>query len=344
MLYVVVSYVPRLSPHVKNFKKLKDYVWNFSCPICNDISKGKQLSRGYVYRKGQTLNYICHHCQESSSFMNFLKKIQPDLYKECSFDIFKARTQTNDPSIHKFEKSLTSFSNQGIEINKETKDMISVLDLKDDHPALINLRKRLIPSDMLKLFYYTDKFKAFTNSLKPDSFNEASLKIDGPRIVIPFFDNHHKMFAFAGRSMGNDKPKYLTIKLFEDQEKIYGVERIDFNKQMYVVEGPIDSLFIDNCLAVAGSGFDTPLVATYKENIVIIPDNEPRKKEIVNNIKTLIQKGYYICLFPKNTNGKDINEMIKNGYSKSCIMKMIHTNTFRGPMAMIKFIEWKMIS
>ena len=79
-----------------------------------------------------------------------------------------------------------------------------------------------------------------------------SINIDYPRLVIPFFDKSGKMFAYQGRAFGNETPRYITLKLVSEKEKIYGLERIDFDSHVFVVEGPIDSLFIDNCLAVAG--------------------------------------------------------------------------------------------
>ena len=68
-----------------------------------------------------------------------------------------------------------------------------------------------------------------------------------------FFDENNKFFCFQGRSFGNEKPKYITLKLSPDKSKVYGLNRVDKSKHILVVEGPIDSLFLDNCIAVAGS-------------------------------------------------------------------------------------------
>jgi DNA primase len=88
------------------------------------------------------------------------------------------------------------------------------------------------------------------NKVKPKTYKVIK---DHPRLIIPFFDTTGKLFAFQGRAFGNEQPKYLTIKLDENKQKIYGLERVNFTKQVKIVEGPIDSLFISNSLAAAGA-------------------------------------------------------------------------------------------
>ena len=56
---------------------------------------------------------------------------------------------------------------------------------------------------------------------------------------------------FQGRAFGNEQPKYLTIKFDENKQKVFGLDNINLQEHIYIVEGPIDSMFIDNCLATA---------------------------------------------------------------------------------------------
>ena len=92
------------------------------------------------------------------------------------------------------------------------------------------------------------------------------------------------MFAFQGRAFGNEIPKYITITLDPDKDKIYGLNRLDKTKPIQVVEGPIDSMFLDNCIAVAGADF----TRLEKENTTIIFDNERRNVEILKQIEKTI--------------------------------------------------------
>jgi len=157
--------------------------------------------------------------------------------------------------------------------------------------------------------------------------------------VIPFFDERDKMFAFQGRAFGKENPKYITIVLDSDRDKIYGLNRVDWNKKVYVVEGPIDSLFLDNCIATAQSD----LRVGKKDSVILIPDNEPRNKEIVKQIERFISDGYSVVLWPEYVKEKDINDMILSGKSKSEIQKIINENVYSGIKAKTQFVFWKKV-
>mgnify|MGYP003119606410 CR=1 FL=1 len=103
------------------------------------------------------------------------------------------------------------------------------------------------------------------------------------------------------------------------------LDRIDIKKEIKVVEGPIDSLFIDNAVACAGADMVLP---RSKDNAVYIFDNEPRNTVIIKKIENLITQGYRVCIWPKNIKEKDINDLIMSGYSKVEIEDIIHNNTF----------------
>ena len=136
-------------------------------------------------------------------------------------------------------------------------------------------------------------------------------------------------------------PKYVTIKLNDKKEKIYGLDRMDHNKRIYVTEGPIDSMFIPNAIAVAGAGFDTKFIDAIKDSATLIMDNEPRSKEITKFIEKLIDNNYTVCLWPDTIQEKDINEMVLAGKSIDSIMDTINTNTFQGIEAKLQFTQWR---
>jgi hypothetical protein len=203
------------------------------------------------------------------------------------------------------------------------------------HPAVKYVVKRKIPNDKWKYLYFAPKFKTFVNNLK---FHFLNTENDVPRLIIPYFDNG-KVFAFQGRAFGDEQPKYITIKLDDEKEKIYGLDRIDRKNTVYVVEGPLDSLFIPNTVAVSGAGMDSK---TFMElDSVIVMDNEPRSKEICNYIEKYIQQGYKVCLWPDTIKEKDINEMILSGKKSDDIIKTINTNTYQGIEAKLKFTQWR---
>jgi hypothetical protein len=147
--------------------------------------------------------------------------------------------------------------------------------------------------------------------------------------------------AFQGRAFGSEEPKYYTIKIDETEEKIYGMDRLDFSRRIYVVEGPIDSLFLPNAIAVSGASFDTPTIRQLLTNATIVMDNEPRSKDITKQLSKYIDKGYNVVMYPDTVQEKDINEMILAGRTPSQILELINTNTFAGMEAKLRFSEWR---
>ena len=165
---------------------------------------------------------------------------------------------------------------------------------------------------------------------------------DHPRLIIPFFDTTGKLFAFQGRAFGKEQPKYLTVKLDENKQKIYGLERINFTKEVKIVEGPIDSLFIDNCIAAAGADLFLKNKLP-NEKVTYIFDNEPRNKEIIKRMYDVIEKNYNIVIWPEDIQLKDVNDMIMNGMSVPEVEDIISKNTYRQLSALTKLTHWKKV-
>jgi hypothetical protein len=207
------------------------------------------------------------------------------------------------------------------------------------HPAIKYVLNRKIPRSVWHLLYFAPKFKAFTNSASP-KFEEPIVG-EHPRMIIPYFTPAGKCFAFQARAYGDEQPKYYTIKIDETEEKIYGLDRVDYSKRIYVVEGPIDSLFIPNAVAVSGSSFDTPTIRSLLTNATIVMDNEPRNKDIVKQLDKYIELGYSVVMYPDYIEEKDINDMVKAGRTPAEILELINTNTFTGMEAKLKFANWR---
>ena len=206
--------------------------------------------------------------------------------------------------------------------------------LNPSHPVKKWIVNRGIPSSFHYKLFFCNSFFKWVNDIIPNKF-PSDLK-DHPRLVIPFLDENKKMFAFQGRAFGKEQPKYYTIKL-NDTKKIYGLDTLNWSKRVYVVEGPIDSLFVNNCIATAQSD----LRVEKKNNVTLIPDNEPRNREIVKRIESFIEDDYSVCLFPEHIKQKDINDMVLSGVKD--IHKLIDENTYQGLQAKVRFKDWRKI-
>jgi transcription elongation factor Elf1 len=338
MLYIDLKYVSQLSSKLRNFKQTNTHTFNFSCPFCGDSKKNKLKARGYVYSNKNDLFYKCHNCGVSTNSGNLIKQVDPYLYEQYVLERYQS-TANKSVSHKKIEYPETKpvFA----ELKDETLEGLRRIDtLSPTHPAKLYVQSRLIPEEKFNLLFYCPKWKKYVNSVKYTYTSEE--ENEHPRLVIPFFNDHGKVFAFQGRAFGDEDPRYMTIKLDDNMERIYGLERVDFSKKVYAVEGPIDSLFIENSIAVAGASFDSHYLRSLLSNLIVVFDNEPRNKELCKQIEKCIDIGYTVSLMPE-TGYKDINDLVKAGWDVDKIMNLIDEHTTCGLEAKVRFNQWKKI-
>ncbi len=324
--YIDVKYINLCSSGLDKFKQSNTNLWNFRCPICGDSQKNKNKRRGFIYEKQNKYFYRCHNCDFGATFSTFLEKVNPVLHKEYITERYKEKQHDPQKLIPKFD-FIPKFNNVLAQLESCSR-------LAQDHPVYNYLQKRLIPVNYFSKLYFCTKFKEWTNTIVPNKFR--SLKDDTPRLVIPFFDENNNVIGYQGRSFDpNDQCKYITIKLEGVDNLIYGQERIDNTKIKYCVEGPLDSLFLPNCLASAGLNFKGIVCD------VIVLDNERRNIQIADALNKVIQNGYSVCIWPDSVKEKDINEMILGGKTSEEIVEIINHNTYSGLQANFQLSQWR---
>ena len=329
--YIDIKYLNIISPQLQKFKKKSDNLWNFRCPYCGDSKKNKTKARGFIYKKNNDLFFKCHNCGVGTTVGKMIEYLDSKIHKDYIMERYKTGSDTITPKPE-FKFDETIFRKKDV-----FNPLKSISELEEDHPVRKIVEKRKLPKEALKDIYLCNSFFKFTNTLIPNKF--PILDGDHPRLMIPFRNEQGEIFAYQGRAFGNEQPKYLTIKLDGKADKIFGLDRVDKSKHFYVCEGPLDSLFINNCLAVGGSDFDR-----LEGNFTVIFDNEPRNKEINKQIEKTINSGRKIVLWPEKIKEKDINDMILSGMSKEEIKEIITNNTFSGAEAKLRFAEWRKIN
>jgi hypothetical protein len=232
--------------------------------------------------------------------------------------------------------------NRAVAVDNFNKLIYRIDMLPKDHDAPQYLASRSIPETAWKTMMWTPTFMAFVNSVVPDKFNERSLSNDYPALILPMIDKDNVVFGFQGRSLVDDPyiPRYISIMLDENKERLFGLNRVDMNKKFYVVEGPLDSLFLDNSIAVCGSDMQR----VEGTNAVFVTDCEPRNKQIVGKIQKLIEANRKVCLLPPEVfSGEDINDMIDAGYTQEEIHDLLDMHTYQGAVAFIQFQKWRRV-
>jgi predicted RNA-binding Zn-ribbon protein involved in translation (DUF1610 family) len=317
------KYIGLVSSRLQKFKRVKADLYNFRCPICGDSQRNKTKARGYLYPVKNNTNFKCHNCGASLSFNNFLKELDPALHKQYTLEKFKEGYTGRNFVVEepKFEFTKPVFKKK-LDLPKASEIPI----------AKEYLEKRKVDPEK---FYFAHKFKQWANSQK-QTFNTTSS--DESRIIIPLYDKDSNLIGFQGRALGPSPNKYITVMLSDESPKLYGLNQVDSSEPIYIVEGPFDSTFVKNAVAMCGS--DVDIRSFNWSDYIYVFDNEPRNREIVNRISKTIDRGDKVIIWPTIIQQKDINDMVLAGLN---VMDVLKSNTYSGLEAKIKFNNWKKI-
>ncbi len=332
MFWVDKKYLRLVSSRFRNSKWKNEELLNHSCPYCGDSEKNPLKARGYHFKMKETFIYKCHNCSISKPFGKFLKEQDTSLWKQYAVEKFYKK----DPTFTevKVPKSTVVFKDDPLK-------KVGCISAVDSKRARDYLNIRQIPKDKWDDLYYIEQSQSLTSL---DYKYKDRVFGNDPRLVIPFYSRQGKLIGVSGRALNSNNLRYLTLK-FDDQESlIYGLRTVDYNKKVYVTEGPIDSLFLPNAIAVAGSDFSKLKSYVPTEQAVVVFDNERRNPELVKKMDQIIDDGFTICLWPKTINQKDINDMILNGLSANVVEQTINENKFSGLSAKMALSDWSKVS
>lgn len=338
-IHIDTKYINLLSPRLERFQWKKKSLAVCRCPICGDSKKAKSKTRFYFYEKKGAFSCKCHNCDYSASLGWLLKTLDAGLYKQYAFDVIKengyshthALTRTDTPvPARKAEDSILQM-------------LPTLASLPQEHHAVKWATKRMLPKEALQFLYFTENYGEWAKNIDPEV--QAG---EDERIVIPILDVNGKLVGAQGRIIGNDKMnrnalRYITVKADKNASKSwYGLDRCNPKKRVFVVEGPLDSLFLDNSVAMVGLSDATNIPEELKDSdITFVLDNEPRNKQVVEAMVKVIENGHEICIWTDRFRGmKDINEMILAGYTKISIMHEIERNTHSNLSAHIALNRW----
>jgi len=337
-LYLDVKYLSLISHRFEMFKRKDDYLFNVRCPICGDSQKNKRKMRGYFYRKGNDMFYKCHNCDAGTNFGNILKQLAPLEYKEYLLERYSEGQSKF--TAHKDPKPVLPDFKPKFKPKSILDEIMDRLDtLPHDHEAVKYAESRGLPKCKYDRLYYINNIK---NIVQLNKKYRESIVTDEPRLVIPCFSKDGQLQSVALRGMRNEALRYIVVKINEAAPTVFGLDAVDVTQQIIIVEGQLDSLFLDNSLAVSGTSFGKiEQLSLPKDKLTIVFDNQPKNKEICKLMSKYIDLQYSICIWPSDDNGKDINEMVLSGLTRGEVSSIINRNTFVGLRAQMKFTTWK---
>jgi hypothetical protein len=337
-----LKYISLISGSLRNFKDKGRNCWNFACPFCGDSKKDTRKSRGYLISHQGKLFFKCHNCQLSCTFENFLRKLNPSFYQQYSFEKLSKNDETILRVLPKKEKHT----------EKKNINLPKLSDLEKNHPANKYYESRKLPESGKSILYFAEDFRKFAlETFQNEKY--SNMKDNDPRIVMATFDFNGSLKSAQGRTINPDeKQRYVSAK-FENAKPplVFGCERIDLSKTVYVVEGALDSLLLPNCLSMGTSCLSSVTslfsfvgndVQTHDKlrNFVLVHDNQPRNKEIIKEYQKSISLGFRVALFPSYIRQKDLNDMILSGHN---VLDMIEQNTHSGIKLKILFEQYRKV-
>ena len=331
LLWLICQQLP-----LEKKRQPSDYVINARCPVCGDSKKNPNKRRFYLLYE-PTKNKItayCHNCGYAAPAKIFLKEYFPVFYQDYIKELLaqnkpqmKSALPQKQPSKQTF-KIPTSFQN--------------VSKLSANHIAIQYLKQRKIPyKTFQKYLYFHPSFIDFTKN--------QNLVSNDKRLVIFAYNENNQLIFMNGRCLNkcSKYPRYLSYKLKNDA-KLWGLDRLDKTKTIYILEGAFDAMFLPNSVAMFG-GFITfnqlndhiPL-NKYKNNIVFILDNEPYNPNTVKYMKKVLNNGFKLFLWPEYLKGiKDINELVlKYNLSITDLTNLIESNIISGMKGELYLKTW----
>jgi len=335
-LFIDHNYIAQISSRLDRFKRKTQRSYNFRCPFCHDSSKSKIKARGYFFTKGNNISFYCHNCLQSKSFSQFLKEFDPSLYEKYIFENYREKNP---------EEKKENFDEFNFKPEFKEHLVVDILsgctnidELPLDHYARKYIQGRQIPKVFWKDIWYVPDFKELVDKVEPE--NEYNLKPKDPRIIFPFRDKEKRITAIQGRSFQNRGLRFIIVKIDKDSPKVFGLDRVDPENRVYICEGTVDSFFLTNAIACAGSHLCSYILPNCHDMVYLL-DNEPRNKAIIDQMKKIADSGKKLCVWPETVGEKDINDLILAGYTSEKIVKIINANTYTGLSARIAINEWK---
>ena len=333
------KFLAQIAPRLSLFKRKSGKLFSFRCPFCGDSQKNKYKTRGFVYEHKSALKFKCHNCGYGCYLDRLIDKIDTEIGKAYRMEKFRERRGTSANSeflIPKVEEDIPAEKSvekkSGIDLG-----LPCLLDLPADNIAVEYALRRHLPKDRWGDLFYCENMKDL------EKFNEAykDRLPEDPRLVIPYRNRSGNITGLTGRALlASAKARYSTLRL-SDEPMVYGLDRVDVTRRAFILEGQIDSMFIGNALAPGGTDFERAIGFVPREHLVLIFDNQPRNKQVVQKVEKMANKGFAISVWPKEWTYKDINDAIMDGMSLDDIMHILNSNTHSALALKLAIRDWK---
>lgn len=219
------------------------------------------------------------------------------------------------------------------EIYKETEEYDHVPGLETDTPTTYSVPD--IPHDSINMFD-THQLRYYSNNQhvkmcldliasrrldtavnRPKAlYMSLTDKIHKNRLLIPFYDVNGKVSHYQSRKIVNDHtPKYLSKT--NSEKTLFNVDNLTDPDHIFIFEGPIDSFFMRDAIAVAGIQDTDKLALTESQQTQLDRYMLSKKIWVLDNDETgrskskkLLERDECVFVWPRELKKyKDFNDI-----------------------------------
>lgn len=354
MKFIDIKYIRLASVYLQGFKDVGRDTYIFRCPICGDSKKSTSKKRGYLYATNDGAFFKCYNGCDSRSLYNFLAHLSIDLARQYMAETFGATNKPKDEdefdgSVFKTGRKLEQTTDEPVKVKrpkrKSTLDtLINLKDLPQGHPAREYAEGRFLPDDVE--LYFAPHLNDTLSTI--EAYKERLFTIDYKALVFPLRGIDGTLNYLQARLLFNtDGRRFCTMELEENSPKFWGLDRVDFTRPVYLFEGPIDAMMVDNGVAWAGGNLRQGakyLEAFCQAGLILVYDADFSSNDqiFIDMLKAVRRDGRSVVIHDKDFGSfKDVNDARKGGWSRKRIQQYLVDKTFTGLKAELKLTTIK---
>jgi hypothetical protein len=306
-------------------------IFNAECPVCKEGKSAGRTRRLFYFPNKQY--FFCHNCSKSWKPFEWVKEITGLSVPE----IIRKNNEKVGSEIIIPKKHAKNINNDKVVLREIAELPENCIDIENLEQVAFFGSNQIIDKAIKycverRLFSAVNRCKSFFVSLED--------KIHKNRLVIPFYGDNNKVVCYQTRALiDNQHPKYLT-KFGE--KHVFNITNVDPSiPYVFIFEGPIDSMFVKNGVAIAAlspteSQLDELNRLIGYEKIYVF-DNDKNNKQTSKKIEKTIKDGKKVFIWPKEFHKfKDINEVCCKLQINEVSWKFIVNNSLKGSSALIK--------
>lgn len=294
--------------------------YNACCPVCREGNSWGKKKRLFYFPHKQQI--YCHNCNQGWSPVNWVKQVCDMTFREIQAEVLSG--ETDKPEIN-----IEYISNSFVERKSLTlpEDSINLFDKEQ----VLFYKKNKIIRTALSIIKARNIHKAIN---KCDALYVSLTDfVHKNRLCIPFYDLNGKIIFYQTRKLVKDEsPKYLS-KMYEEKS-VFGIDKIDVSfPYIFILEGPIDAMFIKNGVAVCGTSMTQKQQKQLQQfpthRLIWCLDNQNLDKTSKEKTGKLIQNGWDVFKWPISLGYKDLNELCVNQKIHQVDPDIIINNLYR---------------